>query len=165
MRKSEFEELIGQNVMDSDYEVIEKVYTFHPAVKEVSGKEEVAELYKSFGMSVFYDMLPRAERSCELEKKLRKVQAEANRIKEELEELSSGSIPTTGETATEVQEKHEIREILELMDETLTKYLRNPNITGRCKERARQCMEKKIDDIYRAFPPITLKGNMSDMES
>ncbi len=90
MIKEEFRDLVGLEVSDEDYAVIEQVYQFHPAVSEVSGKEEVAELYKSFGMSVFYDMLPRAERNRELERRLHKAQAEADRIKQEMEKLHQG---------------------------------------------------------------------------
>ena len=68
MQKREFEEMIEQPVSDAEYKVIETVYQWHPSVKEVSGKEEVAELYKSFGMAIFHDMLPRAEKDRELER-------------------------------------------------------------------------------------------------
>ena len=87
MIKEEFRDLVGLEVSDEEYAVIEKVYQFHPSISEVSGKEEVAKLYKSFGMSVFYDMLPRAEKNCELVRQLRQAQAEADRIKQEMEEL------------------------------------------------------------------------------
>lgn len=90
MIKEEFRDLVGMEVSDEDYRIIETVYQFHPAVSEVSGKEEVAELYKSFGLSVFCDMLPRAERNRELEMQLRRAQAEADRIKQEMEKLHQG---------------------------------------------------------------------------
>lgn len=91
MIKEEFQDMIGQIVSDEDYKVIEKVYQFHPAVNEVSGKEEVAELYKSFGMTIFYDLLPRAERNCDLEKQLRFAQARVRHIEQEMEKLRQGS--------------------------------------------------------------------------
>lgn len=53
-----------------------------------SGKDEVAELYKSFGMTVFHDMLPRAKKAHELDDLLRKAQREVAKIQEEIEELS-----------------------------------------------------------------------------
>lgn len=88
MNKGEFEQRVGQSVSDKDYRVIETVYQWHPAVKEVSGKDEVAELYKSFGMTIFYDMMARAEVNREMEKELRHAQAEVERIKREIEEIS-----------------------------------------------------------------------------
>lgn len=87
MRKREFEERIGKNISDADYGIIETVYQWHPSIRNVSGKEEVAELYKSFGMTIFFDMLPRAEKACELDGKLRHVQSEAERIKDEIKGL------------------------------------------------------------------------------
>lgn len=90
MCKEEFQNLIGMEVSDEDYAIIEKVFLFHPAVSEVSGKEEVAELYKSFGLVVFCDMFPRAERNRELERQLRQAQAEVERIKQAMEELHRG---------------------------------------------------------------------------
>ena len=56
MQKHEFEERIESTVSDEDYKLIEFVYQFHPVIRNVSGKDEVAELYKSFGMALFRDM-------------------------------------------------------------------------------------------------------------
>lgn len=91
MIKKEFEDMIGQIISDRDYEIINKVYQFHPMVNEVSGKEEVAELYKSFGLAIFYDLLPRAERNCDLEKQLRFAQARVRHLEQEMEKLRQGS--------------------------------------------------------------------------
>ena len=92
MWKTEFEELIQGTISDQDYKVIEKVYQFHPAVSETCGKEEVAELYKSFGMTVFYDMLPRAEKSSGLEQweypERRVERAEIEKMKKSLRKVS-----------------------------------------------------------------------------
>lgn len=60
MQKQEFEERIERTVTDEQYKVIEEVYMWHPSIRNTSGKDEVAELYKSFGMTIFHDMLPRA---------------------------------------------------------------------------------------------------------
>ncbi len=106
MQKREFEEMIEQPVSDTEYRVIETVYQWHPSVKEVSGKEEVAELYKSFGMAIFYDMLPRAERNCELEKQLRHAQTEVERIKGEMEDLSRGNAPEKMQVTPGALEEH-----------------------------------------------------------
>lgn len=50
MQKQEFEERIERTVTDEQYKVIEEVYMWHPSIRNTSGKDEVAELYKSFGM-------------------------------------------------------------------------------------------------------------------
>lgn len=51
MQKQEFEERIERTVTDEQYKVIEEVYMWHPSIRNTSGKDEVAELYKSFGMT------------------------------------------------------------------------------------------------------------------
>ena len=73
MQKHEFEERIESTVSDEDYKLIEFVYQFHPVIRNVSGKDEVAELYKSFGMALFRDMEPRAKKAKEVEEKIRKI--------------------------------------------------------------------------------------------
>ena len=87
MQKREFEERIERHISDEEYRIIETVYQWHPSIKEVSGKDEVAELYKSFGMAIFHDMFPRAEKNRELESQLRHAQAEVERIKAEIVKL------------------------------------------------------------------------------
>lgn len=149
MLKEEFEKIIEQPVSDAEYKVIETVYQWHPSVKESSGKEEVAELYKSFGMAIFYDMLPRAERNHELENQLQHARAEVGRIKDEMEELSYGSTPKEVKTASGALGIYGIRKMMESMDETLTGCLYDPHVTKACKERIRHCMVKHIDDIYK----------------
>lgn len=57
MQKQEFEERIERTVTDEQYKVIEEVYMWHPSIRNTSGKDEVAELYKSFGMTIFHSPL------------------------------------------------------------------------------------------------------------
>lgn len=92
MQKQEFEERIERTVTDEQYKVIEEVYMWHPSIRNTSGKDEVAELYKSFGMTIFHDMLPRAKKAHELDELLRNAQREVQRIQEEIEELHPTSL-------------------------------------------------------------------------
>ena len=80
MQKQEFEERIERTVTDEQYKVIEEVYMWHPSIRNTSGKDEVAELYKSFGMTIFHDMLPRAKKAHELDELLRNAQREVQRM-------------------------------------------------------------------------------------
>ena len=98
MQKEEFEDLVGQALSDRDYEIIETVYLYHPAIRDVSGKEEVAELYKSFGMVIFYDLIGRAKKNQELEEQLRHAQAEVDRIKEEMVQNRASMVRKKGNT-------------------------------------------------------------------
>ena len=63
MMIQEFEKLANISIpLDQcEYEVIETVYGFYPGIHHVKGKEQVAELYKTFGLRIFEDMLKRAE--------------------------------------------------------------------------------------------------------
>ncbi len=79
-----------QVVSDTDYALIERVYTFHPAISETEGKRQIAELYVNFGMVLIMDMLPRAEVMATKERELREARAALNRIQEEIEEIKRG---------------------------------------------------------------------------
>lgn len=45
MMKAEFEEMIGKSVVDEEYKVIEAVYTWHPAINDTTGKDQMKTLY------------------------------------------------------------------------------------------------------------------------
>lgn len=47
MTKQEFQKRIGAEISQKDYSIVEHVYTWHPSISEVEGKEQIAELYKS----------------------------------------------------------------------------------------------------------------------
>ena len=70
MTKSEFEYLIHGSVTDEEYELIETIYMWHPAIRNTSGKEEVAELYLSFGLVIFRDMYQRAMKVKDIEEEM-----------------------------------------------------------------------------------------------
>lgn len=87
MAKSEFEEMIGGSVMDEEYQLIEEVYMWHPAIRNTSGKEEVAELYKSFGIVIFYDMYPRAKKAKDIEDNIRLIDKTRAVLVDQLKQL------------------------------------------------------------------------------
>lgn len=60
MMKHEFEERIGAELTPEQYEIVERVYTWHPAIPNVGGKDKLAELYKLGGMDLIEDMDNRA---------------------------------------------------------------------------------------------------------
>lgn len=74
-------------ISSEDYKVIELVYTFHPAISEVRGKEQIALLYTTFGMTVINDMKPRALKARELESKIAKARADYDNAMKEYIEL------------------------------------------------------------------------------
>ena len=84
MTPQEFNELVGKETPDSEMNIIQTVYTFHPAIKEIGGKGQIAKLYLDYGITVIKDMLPRAERLMMLEREMFKAQAQLDRIKNEM---------------------------------------------------------------------------------
>lgn len=77
-------------VPDREYSIIEKVYTFHPAISETEGKRQIAELYVNFGMALIVDMVPRAELMAKKEEELRAARAALRKVEEEIEEIRKG---------------------------------------------------------------------------
>jgi len=85
MFKNEFERLIGRAVSDEEYGTIEYVYTWHPAISETEGKDQITRLYTDYGMTVIEDMMERAGKMEKLEGELMVAQNQVtiiqNRIK------------------------------------------------------------------------------------
>jgi len=79
MMKHEFEERVGHSVIDEDYEKIEIVYDFYPS-NEPSTKDDIAFLYRNFGMRLIDDMLPRAQKVAELDLQIDKAKSELSKL-------------------------------------------------------------------------------------
>lgn len=99
MNKQEFMEKLAEvtpkekqipEVSDREYTIIERVYTFHPAISETEGKRQIAELYVNFGMALIMDMVPRAELMAKKEEELRAARWELKKLQEEIEEIRKG---------------------------------------------------------------------------
>ena len=90
MMKAEFENLVGKSVTDAEYKVIEKVYTWHPAIKNTTGKEQMKALYLHFGIGVIKGMLPIAEKMEKLDGEKRHLKAQMQVIKRREEMLAAG---------------------------------------------------------------------------
>lgn len=88
MMQSEFEKLIGRRVDDDDYRVIEYVYTWHPAIDNVRGKQQIADLYKIGGMGVISDMIRTAKLAERLENKICAIRGQIRDLQQEIETLS-----------------------------------------------------------------------------
>lgn len=87
MMKSEFEEIIGRTVKEEEYDAIEFVYTWHPAISDTDGKQQIADLYKAGGMAVINDMSKRALMARDIEAMISKCQTRMNFLKDKLVEL------------------------------------------------------------------------------
>ncbi len=77
---------------DQEYGIIEMVYTFYPTVSNTDGKCQVAWLYRMFGMSIFYDMLPRARMARAKEDELLRLRWKLDQAQREMEQIHSGCL-------------------------------------------------------------------------
>ena len=74
-----------------EYGIIEMVYTHHPAIDEVQGKEQIALLYNTFGMRVILDMLPTAMKAKEIEEEKYALRVKMAELKADYEALATGA--------------------------------------------------------------------------
>jgi hypothetical protein len=87
MTKQEFKHLTKRDFTDAEYEAIETVYTFHPAISETEGKKQIASLYDTFGFRIIADMLPTAINAKELEEQITRKRHELEELQEEYKKL------------------------------------------------------------------------------
>ena len=87
MTREEFNERVKKEVPEKEYKVIEFVYQFHPLISETEGKDQVAYLYKNFGIGIFEEMEEKAAAAKELEDQIRQTRIKLEKLKEEYEIL------------------------------------------------------------------------------
>ena len=92
MTKQEFEQLIGRTVSNLDYDVIENVYTYHPTICNVGGKEQIADLYKAGGMPLINGMTEVANIMRDLEEEKREIAGKLKKIEERILNVTEGKI-------------------------------------------------------------------------
>lgn len=118
MTKQEFEQRIGAQISRQDYNVVEKVYMWHPSIPNAGGKDKIAELYKLGGMTLMQDMFARAQ---QIEQKDSDLRREYATLREKRDEIRAES-QKLGEQITELFEKRkqlyrEDEEIITRMNE------------------------------------------------
>lgn len=92
MMKDEFEKLIGKTVSDCDYSIIEKVYTWHPAIDEAKGKDQIAALYETGGMPLIKSMLETANIMMNLEKERQEAMRRLEKINSRIKVVTGGNL-------------------------------------------------------------------------
>lgn len=90
MTKKEFEERVGITVSDEKWDKIEFVYTWHPSISNIYGKDEIAQVYKIGGMRLIMDMIPTAKEWKKLEDERMSVANRLLEIKREMQTLQAG---------------------------------------------------------------------------
>lgn len=90
MTRQEFDERCKahKQITNEDYKIIEYVYTHHPAIDDIDGKNQIAMLVDTFGMRIICDMLPTARKASELFTQMQNARMEADRLSKELTKLS-----------------------------------------------------------------------------
>lgn len=88
MMKEEFESRINGQVSNEDYDVIEYVYTWHPFIDPVKGKDQMASLYNMpCGMEFIMKMLPIANKAAKHQQLIDAKRSELARLQGEYETL------------------------------------------------------------------------------
>lgn len=64
---------------ESEFDTIQFVYNYHPAIHPSEGKNQIAMLYSTFGMRIIMDMFDTAKRAQEIDDERRRLH---NRLKE-----------------------------------------------------------------------------------
>lgn len=90
MNKQEFEERINGKVSASMFDTIEIVYSWHPSIDETNGKDQIATIFKMFGMRIIYDMYPTAKEAERLYNEINKTKSILGDLEGQLEELKRG---------------------------------------------------------------------------
>ena len=80
MMKHEFEERVGGEISDQNYEIIETVYTWHPAINEAGG------------MPLIKSMLEAANIMMDLDKERRQAMRRMEEIRRRIEMVASGDL-------------------------------------------------------------------------
>lgn len=91
MTREEFVERLPEGTSTpgvTEYEVIEFVYTYHPSISYVNGKDQIAMLYSTFGMRIITDMFETAKRAQEIEDERFKLRGRLLELEREAEALS-----------------------------------------------------------------------------
>ena len=121
MMKAEFEAMTGKSVTDEEYKVIETVYTWHPAINDTTGKDQMKTLYTQFGFGVIRGVLPVAEKMEKLDGERRELLAQLDTIKirEGLLAVGDMELEETIEKVNELYMKANTEEKFEQMMKSL----------------------------------------------
>ncbi len=92
MNKQEFESILGRTVSEEDYKVIEYVYTWHPAISNVNGKDQMVAIYAAGGITVIKNMCETARFAMNIESEEEELRRKMNKLKKRRELLETGDI-------------------------------------------------------------------------
>lgn len=92
MNKQEFLDRIKSTNIPTfeQYEEIQYVYTWHPAIDEVTGKDQIARLWDIGGIRLIRDMKSTAEKAQALEHQIAVAEAKVQKLRSALMDLAIG---------------------------------------------------------------------------
>lgn len=103
MTKMELAQLTEAAFTDAEWEMLELVYLYHPAIDVQTGKEQIAYLWENFGPIVIRDLLPTARRGQMLEASVHGAEVHLRQARNDLAEfMRSGrarGVPEAGSAA------------------------------------------------------------------
>ena len=92
MQKQELEKMLDAALSEEEYKVIETVYMHYPHISNVWGKVQVSDLYRTFGMAIFYDMHQRAALIRAKRKQLASLEEDISQVNRDIDEFRRGDI-------------------------------------------------------------------------
>ena len=90
MTKKEFEKLVGKEVDDFEYTMVEEVYTWHPSISETNGKQEIATIFKIGGIRIIKDMYATAKCAMNIQHQKDKMRGEMEYLDRQYHALKEG---------------------------------------------------------------------------
>ena len=159
MTKQEFEKRIGAEISQKDYSIVEHVYTWHPSISEVEGKEQIAELYKSFGMPIIKNMMEAANYAETLDREMAQAQRQVTDITNELlrknaETLHMATVETAKESERGIVDLETLQKTNADLIQTLDDVMRI-QMEGRQKRQAAEMeMHRMEEELKRKLLEI-----------
>ena len=72
-----------------DYAMIEYVYTWHPAIDNMTGKDQIAALYAHGGMMVIRDMYARAQRAEQADRRIAAIRKDIQGMEQQIADIQA----------------------------------------------------------------------------
>ena len=159
MTKQEFQKRIGAEISQKDYSIVEHVYTWHPSISEVEGKEQIAELYKVFGMPIIKNMMEAANYAETLDREMAQAQRQVTDITNELlrknaETLHMATVETAKESERGIVDLETLQKTNADLIQTLDDVMRI-QMEGRQKRQAAEMeMHRMEEELKRKLLEI-----------
>lgn len=76
-------------IMPEDYAIVEEVYTWHPAIPDVGGKDVIAHLYAYGGMLAMRDMQARAVKARDINARIAGIRKDIAGMEQKIRDLKA----------------------------------------------------------------------------